>query len=482
MIRTDPDLQITPSTSDWVRGYRHRLFGGDAVVAVAAVAIALIMILPNPEFPQYALISPFVVMGWLALLTLSRAYESRFLAVTVEECRAVATSAFLALSLTAIATTLAQVAVSRWYLLTVSICLVLFTLANRGVAQSWLRRHRRAGRSLHTAIVIGRLDTATTLVRSLQADPMQGLRPVAVCALGASPLDGAVWELDEIAHIPVVGEPLDAVAAVDRFQADAVVVASHADLSGTALRRLSWALEERHVELLVAPGLLDVAGARVSLRPSTELALLHVERPGAARVNVLFKSLFDRLGALALLLVFSPVLIATAAAIRLSSPGPVIFRQVRIGKGGRPFTIFKFRTMVNGADQVQQSLVHLNEGNAVQFKLRQDPRVTPVGKFLRRYSLDELPQLFNVLLGTMSLVGPRPQSQAEVDQYGSDALRRLKVSPGMTGLWQVSGRSDLDWDQSVKLDLRYVDNYSPVLDLVILLRTFKAVFAPSGAY
>jgi lipopolysaccharide/colanic/teichoic acid biosynthesis glycosyltransferase len=191
---------------------------------------------------------------------------------------------------------------------------------------------------------------------------------------------------------------------------------------------------------------------------------------------------FDRAGAAVLLLVMSPVLIGLALAIRLDSPGPVLFRQVRVGKSGREFTICKFRTMYADAEVRLSDVRHLNEHAGVLFKMRDDPRVTRMGRWLRRLSLDELPQLLNVLGGAMSLVGPRPPLPQEVAAYPEDMRRRLAVPPGTSGLWQVSGRSDLSWEETVRLDLRYVENWSLSLDLVILLRTLSAVVRSSGAY
>lgn len=194
------------------------------------------------------------------------------------------------------------------------------------------------------------------------------------------------------------------------------------------------------------------------------------------------KRVLDVVLALMALVLLSPLLVITAIFIVADSGLPVLFRQNRIGRGGREFGMLKFRSMVVDAEKHLAALRDAHDGNEVLFKMKDDPRVTRVGKFIRRYSLDELPQLINVLIGDMSLVGPRPPLPAEVEQYEPDALRRLHVRPGMTGLWQVSGRSDLSWEESLRLDLRYVDNWSPIGDLVILMRTFKAVVATSGAY
>ncbi|SNV25160.1 Putative colanic biosynthesis UDP-glucose lipid carrier transferase [Dermatophilus congolensis] len=217
-------------------------------------------------------------------------------------------------------------------------------------------------------------------------------------------------------------------------------------------------------------------------RPSTNLSLLHIERPAAARRSAILKGFMDCSLAALLLFLLSPLMVVIAVAIKISDPGPVFFRQQRVGVRGKFFWIFKFRTMVVDAEKRLEALEARSDGNGVLFKMKDDPRITKIGHFLRRYSLDELPQLINVLIGDMSLVGPRPPLAREVEQYEPDALRRLHVKPGMTGLWQVSGRSDLSWEESLRLDLRYVDNWSPMGDLHILFRTFSAVFTSSGAY
>jgi exopolysaccharide biosynthesis polyprenyl glycosylphosphotransferase len=253
-------------------------------------------------------------------------------------------------------------------------------------------------------------------------------------------------------------------------------------MSGQALRRLSWALEERDVELIVSPGIIEVAGPRLSIRPIAGLSLLHLERPSASGGRLLGKTVLDRLVGGLILVAVSPFLLAIGIAIRLTSSGPALYKQTRIGVDGREFTMLKFRSMVADADAQRTALLALSEGNDVLFKIRKDPRLTAVGGFLRRFSLDELPQLINVVRGDMSLVGPRPPLPEEVARYSDDATRRLKVKPGVTGLWQVSGRSDLTWEESVLLDLRYADNWSLALDLSILWRTMRAVTGGSGAY
>src|SRR5258708_4310509 len=271
-------------------------------------------------------------------------------------------------------------------------------------------------------------------------------------------------------------------AAVDQFGADTVAVLACPEMSGIRLRELAWELEEMGTDLCVAPPLIDVAGPRTTIRPVAGLPLLQLDHPELAGGKQVIKAVFDRVAAGLALAVLAPLFVVIAMAIRLDDQGPVFFMQTRVGRDGQTFRLFKFRTMVVDAEQRKLQLEGLNEGAGVLFKMRKDPRVTKVGAGLRRWSLDELPQLFNVVIGDMSMVGPRPALPGEVARYGDHMRRRLVVNPGITGLWQVSGRSGLSWEEAFRLDLRYVDNWSIVLDLQILWKTFSAVRHGSGAY
>jgi exopolysaccharide biosynthesis polyprenyl glycosylphosphotransferase len=284
--------------------------------------------------------------------------------------------------------------------------------------------------------------------------------------------------------IPVLGKLDDLQAAMRAVDADTIVIASNDELSPERIRELSWSLEPGRQHLVVAPSLTDIGGPRIHTRPVAGLPLIHVETPRYEGTKLFAKRTFDIIASTLILILASPLLLAIAMTIRLSTPGPVLFRQERVGINGRTFPMLKFRTMVTDAearllDLQQQSR---DAGNSVLFKMKDDPRVTPVGRFLRRYSLDELMQLVNVLNGTMSLVGPRPPLAREVEAYETKVHRRFLVKPGITGLWQVSGRSNLSWEDSVRLDLYYVENWSIMGDLVILWRTAKAVLAREGAY
>jgi len=341
------------------------------------------------------------------------------------------------------------------------------------VLRKRLHRKRARGLCLRRVIVVGHELAVVAITRQLRRERFHGLDVIGACL----PADG-----DGRVGLPVYGTFDEVPEAVRRTGADTVIVLSCPELDGHRLRRMAWRLEGDDVDLIVASALLDVAGDRTTLRPVDGLPMLHVDHPRLSGGSRVVKELVDRVGAATLIVLLAPALLAIAWRIRRDSPGPVLFRQVRAGRDGREFRIYKFRTMYVDAEARLADLRHLNENDGVLFKMRDDPRVTCVGRTLRRFSLDELPQLFNVILGQMSLVGPRPPLPAEVAMYHDDVLRRLAVKPGMTGLWQVSGRSDLPWEEAVRLDLHYVENWSLSLDLVILLRTLTAVVRSSGAY
>jgi exopolysaccharide biosynthesis polyprenyl glycosylphosphotransferase len=325
--------------------------------------------------------------------------------------------------------------------------------------------------------VVGHGPGVLDLVRQVKREPYHGLEVIAACL----PAADSCPELEEL-EVPVAGTFDDVSGAVQAVGADTVAVLTCREMDGPALRRLSWQLERQRTDLIVAPALMEVAGPRIAIRPVSGLPLLHVEQPELSGGRRLAKGLVDRAVALAALLLFAPLLLGVGLLVRLTSPGPALFRQTRVGKHGAEFTMLKFRTMVQDAEAKRSDVLHLNELDGVLFKMRDDPRVTRLGGWLRKFSLDELPQLINVITGKMSLVGPRPPLPEEVALYGDDVRRRLLVKPGLTGLWQISGRSDLSWDESVRLDLRYVENWSLALDALIVWKTLFVVARGNGAY
>jgi exopolysaccharide biosynthesis polyprenyl glycosylphosphotransferase len=352
---------------------------------------------------------------------------------------------------------------------------VLVSLLVRLLARRVLRLLQRHGRSLRHVVVAGSFDVAQQLSERIQREPDAGMKVIGLC-LPSFQLPRPV-----IAGVPVLGT-LDQVPEVVRAMGcDAVAVTSDDATRHSYLRELAWSLEGAGVELLVDPGLVEVAGPRMHIRPLLGSPLLHVEEPHFTGWRRLVKRASDVLLTSVGLLIISPLMLAIAAVIKLQDGGPVIFRQSRVGRSGEYFTMLKFRSMVIDADARKADLLPLNEGNGSLFKLRDDPRITRFGKLLRDFSLDELPQLFNVLGGSMSLVGPRPHLAEELAKMPREASRRSLVTPGLTGLWQVSGRSDLQEDDAIRLDLRYIENWSLTLDLQILWKTVWAVLARRGA-
>jgi exopolysaccharide biosynthesis polyprenyl glycosylphosphotransferase len=343
----------------------------------------------------------------------------------------------------------------------------------------WARIHK--GRCVTRLLIVGSPQAVRDLTLGFSREPWSGYDIVGACVPGqyARPAIG----IPGIGEIPVLGDETAVARAVVASGSHAVAVAATEQFHGTGLRDLSWELESLDVDLLVAPGVIDVAGPRLHMRPVAGLPLIHVEKPqyhGAKRFQ---KRAFDVTFSGLALVCGLPLLLLIALAVKLSSRGPVFYRQERIGLDGEPFEMIKFRSMVVGADAMLEEVAHLNEADSgVLFKIRKDPRVTPLGRFLRKYSLDELPQFINVFVGQMSVVGPRPPLENEVASYDDHTMRRLLVKPGITGLWQVSGRSDLSWEDSVRLDMFYVENWSIMADIVIALKTARVVFKHSGSY
>jgi exopolysaccharide biosynthesis polyprenyl glycosylphosphotransferase len=456
--------------------YRRRAIATDAASAVLAGLLALGLRFGGHAPWPYVLLTTLVPIAWIAATALQRGYEFRFLGTGPEEYRRVVDGGLVLFTAIAVVSFAVRGEVSRLYVLVAIPLTILFSLFSRHLLRDWIYTQRTQGRGLQKVLVVGRADATVAVIEKLDHEPQHGLVAVGACV----PTVGV--QVSHVHGVPVVGDPTRILDAVDELKVHVVAVVSHPDMSGQALRRLAWALEERSVELVVSPGIIEVAGPRLSIRPVAGLSLLHLERPAISGGRMILKTGFDRVIGATLLTLGAPLMGVIALAVKLTSPGPVLFRQTRIGVDGRHFTMLKYRSMVADAEQRKAELFQHSEGNGMLFKMKRDPRVTRVGSVLRRLSLDELPQLFNVVRGDMSLVGPRPPLPEEVAVYTDDATRRLRVRPGLTGLWQVSGRSDLSWEESLRLDLRYVDNWSLALDLSILWRTGRAVFKGSGAY
>ena len=471
-----PGQRLRPALA-WQRRLRRKLLILDAVAgfsgALGSVAIRYSGQNPTVDGVRYQLLAALVGVAWLLLVALGGGYDRRVIGLGTEEFRRIFNAGVRMLALLVLIGFVAKADVSRSVVVSSAAAMTVLTLFLRWVSRRVLHSQRRRGLCQHRVVAVGTPADVRSLVVSLGRAPHAGLTVVAACL---APRAQAVPDTD----VPVLGGVDDVARVVDEVGADTVAVASTGGAAeGGGLRRLAWSLEGRDVDLLVAPALTDVAGPRLAVRPVDEVPLLEVAEPVFEGPRRVVKEVFDRTLAVGLLVLLALPMLAIAALVRLTSAGPALFRQTRIGQGGREFTLWKFRSMraADGPIVLPDSDV-----DGPLFKLRDDPRVTPVGRVLRRWSLDELPQLFNVIAGDMSLVGPRPPLPAEVAKYGNDVRRRLLVKPGLTGLWQVSGRSDLPWEECVRLDLRYVENWSVSLDLLILVRTVFAVLRGRGAY
>ena len=462
----------------WARRYLTTAIVMDVVITIVGFCVAYFLrfgMNPTSDLPLF-LAAP---VAWLGFLALSGTYNRYRLGNGTEEYRAIGRAALLSFSLMAVVDYLIDASLARGLVLPTLLIWLLATLGGHWLLRQRLNARRAQGDCMLNTLVVGREDAVADMIREFRQAPQSGYRIVGACVSG---MDTTWSRRPEVEGVPVLGDPEETLKAVDRTGADVVAVSSHPDLTGQPLRRLGWALAERQVELVVAPGIVEVAGPRLSLRPAAGLSMLHVERPADGLARLTVKRVMDLVLAAIITLLVLPIGLAIAAAIKLTSRGPVFFRQERVGEHGRTFHVIKFRSMVVDAEQRLETISRDGQVNSVLFKDQNDPRITSVGRFIRRYSLDELPQLLNVLAGQMSLVGPRPNLTREVALYESDAIQRLRVLPGMTGLWQISGRSDLSWEESLRLDLWYVDNWSPMLDLQILIGTARAVLRGSGAY
>ncbi len=462
----------------WESRYVWQLVALDLIGGLAADAIAYSARFGKTpgQHPIVLWLTACMPIALVLVLALNRAYDTRYLFVGTEEYQRVFRGACTFMASVALALYALDIQVARGYMLAaiplayIVVSIMRFAL-RRNLHRAWANGYR-----LRRVVAVGHAADVARLCTMLRRSRYHGLDVVGAC------LPDPSARQNDTVSVPVYGSFESVNTAATLAQADTVIVLTCPEINGPALRRIGWSVEDDKVDLIVASALMDVAGGRTTIRPVDGLPMLHVDHANLRGPRRIVKDALDRIIGFFLLLAFSPILLAIAISVRMTSNGPIFFRQVRIGRDGREFRMVKFRTMYPGSERMLTGLEAMNDNDGVLFKMRDDPRVTKVGKILRRYSLDELPQLLNVIGGAMSLVGPRPPLRTEVDKYPEDFRRRLVVKPGMTGLWQVSGRSDLPWDEVMRLDLHYVENWSLSLDLVILLRTATAVVRSSGAY
>lgn len=469
----------------WPRRYAVRLRFTDGIglallllgyflaLRAAGVSLNVVSWPEGPEIP-YEVALAIVWVIWMLALDAADSRDEHVVGHGVTEYDRVFRGTLSAFLVTIAVAFFFRIDLARSILLVVFPLGLVLIVVVRWLWRQWLRRQQRIDRFVHRAVVIGELRKSAHIIKTLHSAEDTGVR---ILGLLTEHSDGTMVE-----GVPVLGRFRDLERVVEQLRVDTVVLSGADEISPKVMRRIGWNMANQDVDWIVAPSLTDVAGPRIHSRPVAGLPLVHVDFPRLDGARRFLKRTFDIIGSTLLIVLLSPVLIVTAIAVKVSSPGPVFYRQERVGRNRTHFDMLKFRSMVTDADAQLASLLE-QQGRADQplFKVENDPRITPVGRFIRKYSLDELPQLFNVLRGQMSLVGPRPQRDAEVALYDDAAHRRLMVKPGMSGLWQVSGRSSLSWEDTIRLDLYYVENWSFMQDIVILFRTFKAVVSPGAS-
>lgn len=476
-----------PDGPRWQRRYIRALVVIDVVVVMAALACAQMVRLGRPITDldplsiYFAILSLFVGGVWLIVLAAYRTRSPRIVGAGFEEYRRVVSATLATIGVVAVLLMIFRPEYARGYLALAFPLGLVGLLVGRNLARYSLIRQRRRGRCVVSVLAVGDVKAVRSLVQSLTRGWGYGYAVKGVCLTGRT--SGGTLDVPGVGALPVLGNEDQVHDAILKTDAETVALTTTHHLGPDGVRELSWDLHQMGVDLVVTPGVVDVAGPRLTMRPVDGLPLIHVEKPQYSGTKKVQKLAFDYFVSISVLLCALPLMLVAAIAIKLTSKGPVFYRSERIGLDGHPFQMIKFRTMVDGAEKQVSNLASINESvGGVLFKIKDDPRVTAVGKLLRRYSIDELPQFINVLRREMSVVGPRPPLRREVDTYNDQVRRRLLVLPGITGLWQVSGRSDLSWEDSVRLDLSYVENWSITNDAIIAAKTIRTVATGAGAY
>jgi exopolysaccharide biosynthesis polyprenyl glycosylphosphotransferase len=470
----------------WSHSYLMRLRVTDTAIIITAIAASFVVRFGPDDvatnisgFPvPYLVISLLIAFSWSIALSIGHTRDARVCGMGLTEYRRVASASALTFGTLAIVFLVGKVDIARGYFILALPVGAVALIGSRWLWRRWLIAQRRYDHYLSRALVVGDRDDVGYVASQIWAKSGAAYHVVGVA------VDGEDREMIEVGtqRLPVVGGLGDVTAAAGRLGVDTVIVAGQPRGGSRYIRNLGWALEGTATDLVLASRLTDVAGPRIHFRPVEGLPLIHVEIPQFEGGKHVLKRMLDIVMTAGGLLVLAVPMLVIGLLVRLDSPGPALFRQERVGRNGSTFKMLKFRSMVVDAEAHLATLTERNEGNGLLFKMKDDPRVTGIGRFIRKYSLDELPQLWNVLVGDMSLVGPRPPLRREVDGYETHVHRRLYIKPGLTGMWQVNGRSDLSWEESVRLDLYYVENWSLTGDLVILWRTARVLLHPTGAY
>ncbi|MEI2279468.1 sugar transferase [Paenarthrobacter ilicis] len=480
------DLSATRSDKvrkPWTLVLTHSLRLADTVLVAAAVTAGLLLDTARNTSDAGPVVHLAIALllgaAWMAALEIYRTRDPKVLGIGPEEYKRVLSATVRVFGFLALLAVIVRIeAFSTFVVVSLPVGVAALT-ASRWSFRRWLSREKSKGRCLSRALVVGEAQDVRYVIKQINKKSGAAYSIVGACLPGAR--RGTVISVDHL-RVPVLSSIYGIARTVEQTGANAVIVAGPVPGGHRFIQELGWRLEENAAELVLAATLTNVAGPRIHWRPVEGLPLMHVDIPHYSGGKHTLKRLMDMAVAATALALLAPLLLALAVIVRSDSPGPVLFRQERIGRRGTTFTMLKFRSMVVDAESHLENLAQQNEGAGVLFKIRGDPRVTRCGRWMRKYSLDELPQFWNVLRGEMSLVGPRPPLSREVNAYEQHTHRRLLIKPGITGLWQINGRSDLPWDEAVRLDLYYVENWSIAGDLMIMWRTFRAMTRPAGAY
>ena len=460
------------SSLDWKPNLRRNIARADLCALTLTLFFILSVRFPEiwrSELTNYEIrniLLAFLVLGsWLFFLWFNGSRDTNILGFGADEYKKLINATLLSFTSVAFVSYIFKLEISRLFVLSIFPfgSLVLFIL--RRILRRRLLRARSQGRYLSRVL----------LLHSGVSDPVEQRLALAQHA-GFN-----------IVHKIVTAEKVnfdvkEIVSNALSNNCDSIMVGQSAVISATELRKLGWALEQTNIDLIVAPAVTEIAGPRLKVSNVEGLPLLHLEQPAFSGASRVTKRILDLTISIVGLIFISPFLLIVAILIKSSDRGSVLYTQKRIGQNNKEFNVYKFRTMYEGSHELRAQVMAETNKDPRLAKDPQDPRITKPGLFLRRWSIDEIPQIINVLKGEMSLVGPRPPLAEEVNKYEKSETRRLLVKPGLTGLWQVSGRSELDWEDAVRLDLYYVENWSLTLDILIIIRTAAAVWRGEGAY
>ncbi|WP_300765642.1 sugar transferase [uncultured Bifidobacterium sp.] len=491
------------SAPHWSYLYNATLILLDAIMSLLSTTIVVLVHSETKEYISRNQLSGDDVLAmaalvtgvWILCLAGARIYTRHMMGQGYEVYSRVIAAGFYTIIALCTIIYLFKLFVPRQIVLAVPLLSVLFTLIERWFMRRSLQRNRARGGYNYATVIVGSPEGIHQAVEQLDGNTALGYAPFAVCAVANGNSTSDRPNPQHLVHVPFTPTndrertlrvlPLDShlPQTAKDLGARTMVITDVMSRHSETMRTLSLAMESMGIELAFSAGVADIDGATLHLRDNASMPVFTATLPQYSTRTRIIKRVMDIIGSLLALIISSPVMAVVALLVRAEDGGPAIYKQQRIGLYGKTFTLYKFRSMHVNADKIDAQLAkEMGENHGILFKPKDDPRITRIGRFIRKTSLDEFPQFLNVLIGNMSLVGPRPQQQYEVNEYASLYSTRLLVKPGITGLWQVSGRSDLSQEESERLDVSYVERWSINGDIAILLKTITAVIRGTGSY